>query len=61
MSRNANTFVLSRELLIGKGKEHLLAMNSNEFVAHFDENWQKIHVRVTSTRRKTDEIFLFLI
>ena len=38
MSRNANIFALSRSFLIGKGKEHLLAMNSNEFGAHFDEN-----------------------
>ena len=38
MSRNANTFALSRELVIGKGKEHLLALSSNEFVAHFNEN-----------------------
>ena len=38
MSRNANIFELRKSFLIDKGKEHLLAMNSNEFVAHFDEN-----------------------
>ena len=38
MSRNANAFALRRSFLIGKGKEHLLALNSNEVVAHFHEN-----------------------
>ena len=61
MSRNANVFALRRSFLIGKGKEHLLALNSNEVVAHFDENRQKIHLCIIATRRKTDEILLFLI
>ena len=46
---------------MGKGKEHLLPLIWNQFGANFDENWQKIHVHVSGTTRKTAEILLFLI